>query len=47
MAELPDLTVFAQILTRKYKDKVLDRIEVTVTKKLNVPVAELSAALCG
>jgi len=47
MAELPDLTVFAQILTRKYKDKVLDRIEVTVTKKLNVPVAELSAALLG
>ncbi|TSJ39733.1 formamidopyrimidine-DNA glycosylase [Mucilaginibacter corticis] len=47
MAELPDLTVFAQILTRKFKGKVLEHVEVTVAKKLNVTVAELKSALEG
>ncbi|MBD1395511.1 DNA-formamidopyrimidine glycosylase family protein [Mucilaginibacter glaciei] len=47
MAELPDLTVFAQILTRKYKGEELDKVEVTVEKKLNVPVADLKSALKG
>jgi len=47
MAELPDLTVFAQILSRRFQGKVLDKIEVTVAKKLNVTASELSAALDG
>jgi formamidopyrimidine-DNA glycosylase len=47
MAELPDLTVFAQILSRKFKGKVLDKVEVTVAKKLNVAVADLKNALEG
>ncbi|MFD0749253.1 DNA-formamidopyrimidine glycosylase family protein [Mucilaginibacter calamicampi] len=47
MAELPDLTVFAQILNRKFKGKVVAGIDVTLTKKLNVPAAELIAAVAG
>lgn len=47
MAELPDLTVFARILSRKFKGQVLDKLEVTVAKKLNVTVNELKAALEG
>jgi len=47
MAELPDLTVFAQILTRKYAGKKLQALDVTVPKKLNVSEAELKSALEG
>lgn len=47
MAELPDLTVFARILSRKFRGEILEKLEVTVAKKLNVTVAELSAALEG
>jgi formamidopyrimidine-DNA glycosylase len=47
MAELPDLTVFAQILNRKFKGKLLDQVEVTVAKKLNVTVTALKTALDG
>lgn len=47
MAELPDLTVFAQILNRKFKGKVLTDLEVTVPEKLNVAVPELKVALVG
>ncbi len=47
MAELPDLTVFAQILSRRFNGKVLDSLEITVGKKLNVSAAELKAALEG
>ena len=47
MAELPDLTVFAQILSRKFKGEELDKVEVTVAKKLNVTVADLKSALEG
>ncbi len=47
MAELPDLTVFAQILSRKFKGKVLDSLDLTVSKKLNVSAADLKAALEG
>ncbi|MFA6245530.1 MAG: DNA-formamidopyrimidine glycosylase family protein [Mucilaginibacter sp.] len=47
MAELPDLTVFAQILTRKYAGKKLQALDVTVPKKLNVSEAELKSALVG
>ena len=47
MAELPDLTVFANILTRKFRNKMLNRIDVTVAKKINVSPAELKSALEG
>lgn len=47
MAELPDLTVFAQILNRKFKGKVVTAIDITVAKKLNVPAAELTETLVG
>jgi formamidopyrimidine-DNA glycosylase len=47
MAELPDLTVFAQILSRRFKGKVLETLEVTVAKKINVSEKELKKALEG
>ncbi len=47
MAELPDLTVFAQILSRKFKGKTLKEIDVKVAKKLKVPVPALKEALEG
>jgi formamidopyrimidine-DNA glycosylase len=47
MAELPDLTVFAQILSRRFKGKTVERVDVTVAKKLNVSVQELKTALEG
>ncbi|MCQ6957081.1 DNA-formamidopyrimidine glycosylase family protein [Mucilaginibacter aquariorum] len=47
MAELPDLTVFANILSRMFKNKVLEKLDVTVPKKLNVKVQELQSALEG
>lgn len=47
MAELPDLTVFAEILTRRFKGKVLKEIEFKVSKKLNVSPAEVKEALEG
>ena len=45
MAELPDLTVFAQILSRRFSGRTLEALDVTVTKKLNVPVIELKSRL--
>jgi len=47
MAELPDLTVFGGILTRKFKGRKLERVELTITKKLNVSALELQSALEG
>jgi formamidopyrimidine-DNA glycosylase len=47
MAELPDLTVFSRILTRKFKGQKLAKLDVTIAKKLNVTIAELTAALEG
>jgi len=47
MAELPDLTVFSRILSRKFKGQVLNKIEVTEARKLNVSVADLCSALEG
>ncbi|SFA54162.1 formamidopyrimidine-DNA glycosylase [Pedobacter suwonensis] len=47
MAELPDLEVFAQILSRRFKGKTLKELEVKVTKKLNVTAAQLKARLEG
>lgn len=47
MAELPDLTVFAQILARKFKGDILETLEISVGKKLNVSAKELKIALEG
>jgi formamidopyrimidine-DNA glycosylase len=47
MAELPDLTVFANILTRKFSGQELEKLEVTEERKLNVSVAALREALEG
>jgi len=44
MAELPDLTVFAKILERRFKGQVLETLEVSVAKKLNTTGAELKKA---
>lgn len=45
MAELPDLTVFAEILTKHFKHKLLDRVEILVTKKLNTSVDHLKSEI--
>ena len=47
MAELPDLEVFSQILSRRFKNKTLKTIEVKVAKKLNVATDELVKSLTG
>ncbi|MET1057907.1 MAG: DNA-formamidopyrimidine glycosylase family protein [Pedobacter sp.] len=47
MAELPDLTVYAEILSRRFKGKTLKDLDVKVSKKLNVSVKELESALLG
>lgn len=47
MAELPDLTVFAQILNRRFKGQTLETLEVSVAKKLNVSAKEIKKALEG
>lgn len=47
MAELPDLTVFSQILTRRFTGKVLDKLEVTEARKLNISAKALQEALEG
>ena len=45
MPELPDLQVFSKNLTKLFKDKKLEKVNVTVATKLNVPVKELEDAL--
>ncbi|MET3979746.1 formamidopyrimidine-DNA glycosylase [Mucilaginibacter sp. UYP25] len=47
MAELPDLTVFANILSRKFKGLVLDQLDITEPRKLNVSGQKLRSALEG
>ena len=47
MPELPDLEVFAANLEKRFKNKTLEKLEATVTKKLNVSEKELKAALEG
>jgi formamidopyrimidine-DNA glycosylase len=47
MAELPDLTVFANILNRKFSGKTVDRLDITVDKKLNVSADALRSAIKG
>lgn len=45
MAELPDLTVFAKTLSRRFRGKTLKSIDIKVAKKLNVTASELQNAL--
>lgn len=47
MAELPDLTVFAGILNRRFKGKTLEGLDVKVEKKINVTGKALAEALEG
>jgi len=47
MAELPDLTVFANTINRKFGGKNLKNLKVEVDKKLNVGAAELENKLKG
>jgi formamidopyrimidine-DNA glycosylase len=47
MAELPDLTVFAHILSRRFKGKTVREIEITEARKLNVTGEKLRSAVEG
>jgi formamidopyrimidine-DNA glycosylase len=47
MPELPDLEVFAANLEKRFKNKTLEKLEVSVSKKLNVSVEALKNALEG
>ena len=47
MAELPDLTVFSHILTRRFKGKTVQAVVVSKTRKLNVSAEKLKSALEG
>jgi len=47
MPELPDLQVFAKNLTKLFTDKKLEKVNVTVTAKLNVSAKQLEDALEG
>jgi formamidopyrimidine-DNA glycosylase len=47
MAELPDLTVFAGILSRKFAGKKLNEVDVKISKKLNVSIRELKSSIEG
>ena len=47
MAELPDLTVFADTLSRKFKGKILKTLDIQVAKKLNVNSKILKGRLEG
>lgn len=47
MPELPDLEVFAKNLQKRFKNKILETVEVKVAKKLNVSGKELKDALEG
>jgi len=47
MPELPDLQVFSHNLTKLFKGKTLDKIDIKVTQKLNVSEAKVKEALEG
>jgi len=47
MPELPDLQVFGKNLTKLFKDKKLEKVNVKVAGKLNVAAKELEEALEG
>ncbi|GAC1313820.1 MAG: Fpg/Nei family DNA glycosylase [Mucilaginibacter sp.] len=45
MPELPDLQAFSRNLTKLFRDKKLETVNVPVHQKLNVPVKDLQAAV--
>jgi len=47
MPELPDLQIFSKNLSKLFKDKKLEKINVIVAKKLNVSAKKLEDALEG
>ncbi|MEP6610980.1 MAG: DNA-formamidopyrimidine glycosylase family protein [Mucilaginibacter sp.] len=47
MPELPDLQVFSHNLTKLFKGKKLEKIEIKVAQKLNVPEKKVQDALEG
>ncbi|TWR24714.1 formamidopyrimidine-DNA glycosylase [Mucilaginibacter pallidiroseus] len=47
MAELPDLTVFADILSRKFTGQTVEEITITEARKLNVSADKLKTTLEG
>ncbi|MGN6397927.1 MAG: Fpg/Nei family DNA glycosylase [Mucilaginibacter sp.] len=47
MPELPDLQVFSHNLTKLFKGKILEKIDIKVAQKLNVAEAKLKEALEG
>lgn len=47
MPELPDLEVFAANLEKRFKNKTLEKVIITVTRKLNAPEEEVKSALEG
>lgn len=47
MPELPDLEVFAANLQKRFKNKIIETVKVTVARKLNVPVPEFENVLEG
>ncbi|MFI5452935.1 DNA-formamidopyrimidine glycosylase family protein [Pedobacter sp. UC225_61] len=47
MAELPDLEVFAEILSRRFKGKTLKLLEVKEAKKLKITIKEFKSTLEG
>jgi len=47
MPELPDLQVFSRNLTKLFKGKKLEKINVLIAQKLNVPEKELQTTLEG
>jgi len=47
MPELPDLQVFSHNLTKLFKGKTLEKIEIKVAQKVNVPEKQVQDALEG
>jgi len=47
MPELPDLQVFSHNLTKIFKDKKLEKIDIKVSQKLNVPEKQVQETLEG
>jgi len=47
MSELPDLEIFAENLDKRFRNKVLEQVEIKLAKSLNVALAELKVNLEG
>jgi formamidopyrimidine-DNA glycosylase len=47
MSELPDLEILAENLNKRFRNRVLEQVEIKLAKSLNVSVAELKANIEG